>query len=141
MSYYYSKMRKLFRDINSSVYDQKDFGYIVSIIPFFMKSKELNKDKKSEYVGQLNQKIDLEVTVKKIKDFHGTYGLTYIVSMEDVDGNDLIWFANPNEITPKITSALQNKTSINITGTVSKHDISRFTNLPETSLKKVTVNS
>lgn len=45
----------------------------------------------SEYVGTINSKVDLEVTVKRIFGFDGFYGTSFIVTMEDSNGNTIVW--------------------------------------------------
>lgn len=68
----------------------------------------------SNWVGEVGEKIEIDVTVDSVRTVNGYYGTTYLYKLIDTDGNDLTWFAT--------RPALDGLTNIKIKGTVKKHD-------------------
>lgn len=54
--------------------------------------KEARPD--SQHVGAVGDRIELTVTVEKIHEFEGSYGVVGIHKMTDENGNDITWFAS-----------------------------------------------
>jgi len=95
----------------------KDAGYVASIIPIYLRSKQQTVDyKKSTHVGQVNDKITKKMTVLRVYRWEGNYGEVDITTLQDEDGNIYTWFAKPGKA-PEAGAA---KT---ITGKIKRHDV------------------
>jgi hypothetical protein len=71
-----------------------DVGFVASVISGYKRSLTPKVDYKgSGHVGTIGQKIALPVTVVKVHDWEGQYGLVHITTMQDEQGNILTWFA------------------------------------------------
>lgn len=95
----------------------KDCGYVASIIPVYQRSTEKKVDySQSRHVGEVGKKIAIPVTVVRVKDWEGQYGLTHITTMQDDDGNILTWFA------PGKDAAMEIGTHKVMSAKVKRHD-------------------
>lgn len=83
----------------------------------------------SDWVGQVGEKIEIEVSVDSVRSVNGYYGMTYLYKLIDSSGNDLTWFASRN--------ALEGLTNIKIKATVKKHD--QYNGRKQTVLTRVKV--
>lgn len=56
--------------------------------------KEVKKPKieVSKYVGNVGDKIEVEIVVTKIMSFEGRFGVTYFIQMKDDEGNTYNWY-------------------------------------------------
>jgi hypothetical protein len=94
-----------------------DVGFVASVISGYKRSLTPKVDYKgSGHVGTVGQKIALPVTVVKVHDWEGQYGLVHITTMQDEQGNILTWFA------PGKLPAMQEGVYKVLTGTVKRHD-------------------
>lgn len=76
--------------------------------------KKLEQERKSEYVGTVGQRITFTAKeVKILTSWDTAYGRTYLVKMEDENGNIYIWFAS----NPKGEGK-----DINVTATIKDHN-------------------
>ena len=94
-------------------------GYVASIPLFYDKETEkLNVQRESEYVGNVGDKIEIEVTLKAIYGFETTYGWKQILSFRDNNGNVIVW---------KTTSGApcEKDETVTLRGTVKEHTIYR----------------
>ena len=106
----------------------KFIGYVVSLLPQWYKHKESIIHKpESQYIGNIKDKITLEVTIKKILEFNSIYGINYIIIMEDKNNNILKW---------STSKCLEYKVNdiITIMGTIKSHDI--YNNIKQTSITR-----
>ena len=84
--------------------EAKRLGYIVSLPAAYLKAmdQELFKAPKlpSSKVGTIGAKVELTVTVDKLRTIETDYGYSTLVIMTDKEGNDLTWFASnlPDDI-------------------------------------------
>ena len=71
-----------------------DVGYVASVIKGYKRSLEnASPITYKGHVGAIGDKITLNVTIKRVHEFSGQYGLTNITTMQDDEGNVLTWFA------------------------------------------------
>jgi hypothetical protein len=94
-----------------------DVGFVASVISGYKRSISPKVDYKgSGYIGTIGQKVAIPVTVVKIHDWEGQYGLVHITTMQDEQGNILTWFA------PGKLPAMKEGAYKVMTGTVKRHD-------------------
>lgn len=96
-----------------------DVGFVASVIKGYKRSLE-HKQERITYkghVGTVGEKITLPVTIKRVYEYAGQYGLVYITTMQDDDGNVLTWFAKPKSGKPDVGKYLT------ITAKVKRHDV------------------
>lgn len=79
------------------------FALVASLIPTYNKGLEIEairkererqaeKEKKSEYVGNVGEKIQIEIkTVKCITSYQTQFGITFVNKFTDKEGNVYIW--------------------------------------------------
>lgn len=103
----------------------REYGLTVSIpTAYFFAHKKAEEEKAkaeapvSDYVGEVNDKIETVVTVKGIYASESFYGTSYIHNMRDENGNILTWFCSGN------VTMEANKT-YKIKGTVKNHQMYR----------------
>jgi len=122
----------------------KRLGFAVSIIAAFQRSLEKEEERvakaaereaakkeaqaNSDHVGQVGDKLELEVTVTGRNGFEGRFGWTTIVSMKDATGNVFKWFAS------NCPEAVKAGDTIKIKGTVKGHG--EFRDIKETTLTR-----
>lgn len=72
-----------------------DAGFVSSVIPGYKRSLEPKRKKidGKNHVGAIGEKITVPVTVERVHDWEGQYGLVHITTMLDDEGNILTWFA------------------------------------------------
>ena len=83
----------------------------------------------SEYVGNLKERIEVNVVVVGKSVIHGYYGDTVLYKFKDVNGNLLVTFYSGS------TWSLDVEESAMIVGTVDKHQV--YDNVKQTILKRV----
>jgi len=124
----------------SPTISSKFFGYAVSMISLYAreeKTSELAKNTKSTYVGEINKELTTRVIFKSFKDINTAYGHSILVHMEDLNGNIIVWFAKPNEIDYRMRESKDKNKSLYIGATVVKHEISKYSKVPETTVKNL----
>lgn len=90
---------------------------------------EVPEIKESNWVGEVGQKIELDVSIENVRTLEGQYGYTYLYKMLDENGNDITWFAS--------RAALKGLNKAKIKGTIKKH--SEFNGRKQTVLTRVKV--
>jgi hypothetical protein len=99
---------------------RKHVGLVASAPHVFVKATaaqiQNEKAKNSQFVGNVGEKITRKVSVSFISSFETAYGVTWMYSMVDEDGNILVWFASRKQ-------ELETGSNVEITGTVKKHDV------------------
>ena len=66
------------------------------------------------FIGNVKDRLELNLTVKSLYTFEGTYGTTTIISLEDENENSVVWFASSNP-------DLEVGDSTKLRGTVKEH--------------------
>lgn len=119
--------------LNSKTASARDIGILGAIFPMYDRAIETERVAKTprnnEYVGQVGDKIPpTKVTVVRTRVISGQFGATQIVTMEDGNGNTLVWFNNS-------AHDLEEKQELTITGTIKKLD--DFNGRKQTHLTRV----
>jgi hypothetical protein len=83
----------------------------------------------SEFLGEIKDRLELEVTVKKAVELNGFYGRSTMHIMEDAVGNVLVWTTS--------AKTLVEGNQYNLRGTVKAHSI--YKNTKQTVLTRCTV--
>lgn len=102
--------------VNHGIIEHKTAPLAASIIKAFQSSKPKQNKIESNYVGNVGDKIVLDLEFKKQFEFFSQYGTTYIYLFNDDNGNTLTWK------TSKLVPFEDNKKYI-IRGTVKKHNL------------------
>lgn len=63
----------------------------------------------SNYVGNIGDRLSLELTVERIHSFEGAFGETYIYNMVDAEGNIFVWFTGSGNLTRGLTYTMMAK--------------------------------
>lgn len=118
----------------------KHTGYVASLIALYVREtgkykKEVNNQLKAEsnYVGEVGQKVTVEVKVIDIKSFDGPYGISNLYKFEDVNGNLITWFTSTNPFQAYRDSG----NFFKIIGIVKSQEVSKYSKQKETMLKNV----
>jgi hypothetical protein len=113
------------------------FGYWCSLAAAFQRAQERlryqeseRKNRKNEWLGDLKERLSLQIQVVTIRAVEGYYGVVNIHRMLDTEGRTFIWFANTN-------SGMKEGNTYKIKGTVKKHD--EFKDWKQTVLNRVAV--
>jgi hypothetical protein len=112
----------------------------------FAEKQELERgeqDKKNaerQYVGEIKQTIELDVTLDHVAHFETTYGyslrasVTWVWIMSDVDGNVLVWKTRTSPIYNGVYADIHKGQAFRIRGTVKKHE--EYKNTKQTILTR-----
>ena len=106
--------------LNSTYIKSNLFGYLISAYPQYVKelasiTEAKNNNYKNEFIGIVDEKVTVDVSVTKITQQINSFGITFIISMlENNTNNKLVWFAS----NPKIKEG----ESYKITGKVKAHN-------------------
>ena len=110
-------------------FHEKASGVVASLIAFQDRDKEWERQQlvrkeeaakrkaeytKSEFVGEVGERITVRIHVGFHKEIGGQFGITHLYKMRDIDGNAFTWFSS-NDV-------LDEGKWYNITGTVKKHE-------------------
>ena len=136
-----SYMRNLKIYANSQYVENKDFGYIVSMVPTYTKhlegvARQAAKDKQaqaekvlSQYVGNVGDRIDVEVdSIVCISSWENMYGITHLYKILDTVGNVYVWYASNGIDTDEVKK---------LKGTVKSHD--KYNGVKQTTLTRCKV--
>lgn len=96
----------------------------------------------SRHIGEIGKRITAEVTIRNIYEYQTTFGWQtqdhYIYTMEDADGNILVWkttkFMGFWDYEKQIGFAYKRGDKIEITGTVKAH--SEYKDTPQTEIQR-----
>lgn len=106
--------------LNNEACSAKRFGLVVSAVASYNRAQEAAKEaaedtRVNEHLGTIKVRMKgLSVTVKAISFSDGFYGTTTIVTMEDIEGRSLVWFATNS---PDVEKG----DTLTIDGTVKDH--------------------
>jgi len=115
----------------------KSLGYLAALIPSMMKERgqkqkwQIDKEEnaKSDYVGNIGDKILSKMVFQGATSFEGTYGTTHVNKFVDASGNKYTWFSSSRPVTedttegtPKgYTGSLKEGEEIYLFGTIKDH--------------------
>lgn len=116
--------------VSSGVIEWRDTGLAASIIIAYQKAKEKKKQReKSEHIGEVGERIEVDVVVEKVHVFENDWGTTKLHRFKDDKGNVIVWFAS-NEL-------LEEGKNYKIRGTVREH--SEYRGVKQTVLTRCKV--
>lgn len=84
----------------------RDLGYLVSLVPTYMKEVKYQEDRKlreaqktidmkSEWLGEVGQKVSVDcVSARCVTSFDTQYGVTFLYEFKDAEGNICKWFSS-----------------------------------------------
>lgn len=104
--------------LNTVSIEPKYIGYVVSVIGAWQRENVAKAEKETkrfdnEYVGNVGDKLTVDVSVVKIIPLEGQYGISYMNIMNQVDtANNIIWISSK--------SVLNEGDNITLKGTVKK---------------------
>lgn len=112
----------------------KTSGYAASMVSSYQryveKANRLTVGENSVHIGNIKDRLELNVTVLSIKFSEGYYGRVEIHRFLDDNGNILVWFANAH-------SSMSEGQSYKVKATVKKHD--EFNNTKQTIVNRVVI--
>ena len=105
--------------LNTESVPMKYLGYLVSVIAAYNKSIVTAKESKrfdNNFIGNVGDKILVNVLVNKIIEISGNYGYSYVNIMSEVDtGNVIVWISSK--------MVLSEGSTISLKGTVKGHNV------------------
>lgn len=118
----------------SGVVEKPFIGYAASIVSAYKisakdKVKEERRDRVSNHIGTIGKRDIFELRVNKIITCSTKFGYSYLNSMEDKDGNVVIWFSSQN--------VLEEGKEYFVKGTVKEHK--EFKGIKQTILSRCVV--
>ena len=104
---------------NNRFMDAKFIKYILyctKLVQLDKVKKEANKENKkpSNYVGEIKDRLDLNLTLFNIIELEGYYGLSYLYLFKDNEGNIFKWIT--------ASKKLENNTAYKIKATIKNHE-------------------
>lgn len=97
--------------------NHKLIGIVAALMITYKKHLEKQKPvidtSKSQFIGNINDKIEFVATVKRSVSFESAWGFGYFNTFVDANGNVLVW---------KTSSGLEEGKTYNIKGTVKSHE-------------------
>jgi hypothetical protein len=108
--------------MNQTYVTSRYIGILVSIVTMGMKRidavAQAPKVAKTErvWVGDVNGKVSVDVIITDIKYIDSNYGGSWLITMQDADGNLLKWFASSKP------AGIIKDVNARVVGTVKKHD-------------------
>lgn len=109
----------------------KTIGFLCAAVNSFLSESIKKKIKKeSEYVGNIGDKITVEVILKKVSNFDSFYGMMSFFIFTDTDGNVFVW-KTANDINHEIGD------KFTIKGTIKEH--SEYSGTKQTIITRVKV--
>lgn len=109
----------------------RNIAFLGGIFSSFLRKREKDAAApkitvKKDYIGKPGEKVTF--TGKLISQKYlsgGTWGDSWLYKFQDDNGNDIIWFSTRDQ-------QIDNGQSFKAIGTVKRHEISKFTNQPQT---------
>ena len=129
--------------INLKTICQKDYldnprflGILVAGMYIYQREMQLleqkKEDKNSSYIGNLKERITVEVVLESSRMISSYYGDSILYKFRDMNGNILCWFSSSGSLDKEIGDKFF------ITGTVKKHE--EFKGIKQTMLTRVKEN-
>lgn len=119
--------------VSSDVIALRVKGYATSMIPYYMKALDLIKEKEivipSKHIGSVGDKIEVELTIEKVKVWENVFGVVKFHLMKDKEGNVFTWKTSSKTLTEGAT--------VKIKGTVKAH--TEYKEVNQTELLRVKV--
>lgn len=115
-----------------SYVNSKTMGLVASAIASFqhtmVKQEEVKKvAAEKKHIGTVGERLEIEVTVKRLRYFDRAWGVKTLALFEDEDGNNIIWWASRS-------LDIEEGDVVSLKGTVVEH--SEYNGLPQTTMKR-----
>lgn len=116
----------------------KTEGYIASLVGAAYpravakeakRERAASRDAGSEHIGQIKERLELSVTVERVRQWEGNFGLTTYIRMRTPEGNLLQWYASGDR-------DVREGSAHTIKATVKRHDTDRYTGAPVTTVTR-----
>lgn len=114
---------------STSIQSRQSFAVLVSGVYVYLKEQGVVGNKKAEKAPRLNEWVDAPVKhrmtlegvqVIAAKDIETQFGVSTLYRMLDKDGRTLVWFSS--NVNSDLEDAYDEGKSVNLTGTIKKHD-------------------
>ena len=106
-------------------------GYAAGALSAYLRNEEdKRKGEGKEYIGEIKKREEFVLTLVSERKFDGYYGMTYLYTFNDPNGNVVVWFASKD-------NELDVDTTYVVKGTVKKHE--PYNNIPQTTLTRCKV--
>lgn len=84
-----------------------------------------DNDALSEWVGEIKERRDFDLTITRKNSFEGSYGTTFVYEFADEDANQFVWFAS-NPITTDQGANLDIGDRIKLKATIKDHKLDSY---------------
>jgi hypothetical protein len=96
------------------------FGFWCSVVAAYQRAQErlrvdMAQKKVSEWVGNVKERLDMEVKIMRLSYIDSRFGTVTLVKMLDSEGRSIVWFANA-------TIDMEQGNTYKVKATVKKHD-------------------
>lgn len=131
MANYFGNLNVISRSPSVSV---KNDGYLGGILQSYLYHEKMQQQSQitgtKKYIGQIGQRINFNGLLKNQKAFPNqwTRGTVILYRFEDLDGNNIVWWANNN-------LNLVDGERYPLSGLVKKQEVDKFTKQPTTTIK------
>lgn len=117
---------------SNETFNFKYAGFVASILNTYKnETKKINENKiESNWIGNIKEKVELNVMVNEIKLVESYYGITKLIKMTDDKNNIIIWWTKSN------TKLIEN-INYKIKAIIKKHDL--FNNIKQTIVTRVNI--
>lgn len=123
---------------NATTVATKNSALQASILAIYLREQgEQEKKaqrKPSNFVGNVGDKISFDGKVMNVKTFDGHYGITTLIVFVDPTGNEFVWWSSGDK------GDIEKGTTFKVTGTVKKHEVSRYTNQSQTVITRAKIS-
>jgi hypothetical protein len=127
-------MHNLITICSNEYIDHRGMGTAASLIPTYYKAThEVKTPEKveTEFLGNINEKIEVKVILNKIFSYETQFGVNYIYKFKDEQGNTIVWGTAPKDF--------KENGNYKIKGTVKEHKI--YNGEKQTQLTRCKVES
>jgi len=116
----------------------KNIAYLGGGFSMFLRTKNMAANKKpagqvSNFVGKVGEKVSVKAILEKKREFQSDFGVTTLYSFRDESGNAVSWFSSRD-------IGIEEGKTYNVTGTVKKQEVSKYTRQPETYLTRAKIS-
>jgi hypothetical protein len=119
----------------AGVVEEKQFGFIASAIPAYMRATEREIYAKKErlsstFVGELKKRMDMVLTLTSLRYVEGGYGTQTMCKYLDEQGNVVVWWASD-------AIEMEIGTKIKAKATIKKHE--EYNGVKQTTVSRLAV--
>jgi hypothetical protein len=134
MANYFQNMKIISR---SQAIQYKNAGYHASLLGVYLRDQmdaeraaaQKNQSANKTYIGKVGEKVTFDGTVKVSKPFQSQFGVGQMYVFNDVDGNEIVYFASKDV-------GLEVGQTYQLQATVKNQQISRYNQQPHTIITR-----